>query len=66
VTITAGSGTIAHGLIDAPKTLGLTTRTNRHVAHPTAVDATKIAVTILDNAGRKVAGKDTVYWQAEA
>jgi pectate lyase-like protein len=66
VTITAGSGTIAHGLIGTPKTLGLTTRTNRHVAHPTIVDATKIAVTILDNAGRKVAGKDTVYWQAEA
>lgn len=66
VTITAGSGTIAHGLIGTPKTLGLTTKTSRHVAHATVVDATKIGVTILDNAGRKVAGKDTVYWQAEA
>jgi polygalacturonase len=65
-TITAGAGTIAHGLIDTPKTLGLTTKTSRHVAHATAVDATKIAVTVLDHAGRKVAGKDTVYWQAEA
>jgi hypothetical protein len=66
VTITAGSGTIVHGLIDTPKTLGLTTRTNRHVAHPTVVDATKIAISVLDDTGKKVAGKDTVYWQAEA
>ena len=66
VTITAGSGTIAHGLIDTPITLGLTTTTRRHVAYATAVDATKIAITVLDDAGRKVAGKDTVYWQAEA
>ena len=65
VTITAGLGTIAHGLIDEPTTLGLTTKTNRHIAYATTVDATKITVTVLDDVGGKVAGKDTVYWRAE-